>query len=121
MRILLDEYVATDFAVELKRVGFDVAMAREVCPSTPDSQVLSIAVAERRVLVTNDYDFGELVIRLRKPCLGLVIVRDIGLDDPFTFVRLAVRLWQMVDELQGHLTIIESGKTRQRRLVVGDA
>jgi predicted nuclease of predicted toxin-antitoxin system len=71
--------------------------------------------------VTNDYDFGDLVIRLQKPCLGLVIVRSFNLGDPAAFAQLASRLRQRASQLSGHLTIIELDKTRQRRLAVGRA
>jgi predicted nuclease of predicted toxin-antitoxin system len=51
-----------------------------------DSEVLAIAVAEDRVLITNDRDFGELVFRLGLPHRGIILFR---LGDESIAVKVA--------------------------------
>ena len=41
----------------------------------PDRDVLAIARNERRILITNDRDFGELIVRERLPHAGVIFFR----------------------------------------------
>jgi predicted nuclease of predicted toxin-antitoxin system len=76
MRFLLDQ--STDarlipFLAELghaaTRIGADYA------GGIPDVQVLAIASDEGRILITDDRDFGELVIRSGLPHAGVIYLR----------------------------------------------
>ena len=51
--------------------GHDVLSASERDPRTTDADLLALAVKERRILITEDKDFGELVFvrRLPHPCI----------------------------------------------------
>ena len=72
MRFLLDVCAASrrmrDALVEQ---GHDVLSALERSPRATDEELMSLAIAERRILVTEDKDFGELVFvhRLPHPCI----------------------------------------------------
>jgi predicted nuclease of predicted toxin-antitoxin system len=54
--------------------GFDIVRAVDVCPAGDDETVLAEAYARDRILLTEDYDFVELCIRLRMPTRGVIIV-----------------------------------------------
>lgn len=45
----------------LTDLGHDVLSARETAPGASDEALLALANQERRVLVTEDKDFGDLV------------------------------------------------------------
>jgi predicted nuclease of predicted toxin-antitoxin system len=76
MRFLLDENADARLAGHLRGRGHDVtAVARDYPHALPDADVLALAVAEGRVLVTNDLDFGELIVRRRLPHAGVVLLR----------------------------------------------
>lgn len=47
----------------------------EECRGASDEIVLEKAVAEGRVLITNDKDFGEMVFRDRRAHRGIVLLR----------------------------------------------
>ena len=47
----------------------------EVAAGAPDDQVLERALNEKRVLVTEDRDFGELVYARGRPSTGVILVR----------------------------------------------
>ena len=55
----------------LTDLGHDVLSAREIDPRATDETLLALANRERRVLVTEDKDFGELIFvrRLEHPCI----------------------------------------------------
>jgi predicted nuclease of predicted toxin-antitoxin system len=63
LRFLIDRCAGTRIAGRLKALGHDVTEARERTPDPGDEAILAWAAAERRVLVTMDKDFGELVYR----------------------------------------------------------
>ena len=55
----------------LARLGHDVLSAAELDPKASDEALLSMALSEQWVLITEDKDFGELVFvhRLPHPCI----------------------------------------------------
>ena len=72
MRFLLDVCVASrSLHTMLTDLGHDVLSARETAPGASDEALLALANQERRVLVTEDKDFGDLVFvrRLDHPCI----------------------------------------------------
>jgi predicted nuclease of predicted toxin-antitoxin system len=78
VRILADESFELRLVVFLRSLGHDVAViGLDHPPSLPDRDVLAIAVRERRVLITNDRDFGELVFNQRLPHAGVILFRFI--------------------------------------------
>lgn len=75
MRFLADE--SCDFAVvrALRNAGHDVVAVAEISPRADDSDVLKLALAGKRVLLTEDKDFGQLVYASSVPAGGVVLFR----------------------------------------------
>ena len=75
MRFLADENC--DFAAihALREAGHDVALVREQCPGTSDEAVANLARDERRILLTEDKDFGQLVRALSSGDIGVILIR----------------------------------------------
>ncbi len=42
-------------------------------PGATDGEVLALAFDERRIILTEGKDFGELVYRLKKPAHGIIL------------------------------------------------
>jgi len=59
----------------LRTAGHDVAAIAEDLPGTTDDPVLDRAVRERRVLITEDTDFGELVYACFHESRGVILLR----------------------------------------------
>ncbi len=84
MRFLLDENVDTRLALFLRQQGHDAtAIVQDYVRALGDREVLAIAALEQRVLITDDLDFGELVVRERLPHAGVLLFR-LGGADPKT-------------------------------------
>ena len=76
MRFLFDQSADRRLATYLRSLGHAVAVvAVDHPPSLPDEEVLAIAQEERRVLVAEDRDFGELVFRRRLPHAVVIYLR----------------------------------------------
>lgn len=112
MRFLADE--SCDFRVvrALRAAGHDVIAAIEVMPGADDTAVIDIAVRERRIFITEDRDFGQLVYAAAKPTAGIVLLRfpssaRAGL--PASVVNLAAKY---EDKLTDHFIVLEPGRIR---------
>ena len=77
MRYLADECLDGRLIAVLRADGHDVAAVRDRCAGARDADVLALARAERRILLTEDKDFGELALHAADPP-GTVLVRDLG-------------------------------------------
>ena len=75
MRFLIDASVSGDVIQYLRDSGHDVSSIAEISPEAEDNYILAMAVAEQRILITNDKDFGELVFRNRQAHLGVLLFR----------------------------------------------
>ena len=76
MRILADENFPGDAVAALRDQGHDVLWVRADAPGITDREVLSLAQAEGRIVITFDKDFGELAFRFGLPASsGIVLFR----------------------------------------------
>jgi predicted nuclease of predicted toxin-antitoxin system len=83
-----------------------------------DLDVAARASSDDRVLITEDYDFGELVVRHGVRLPGLVILampNEPGLVRKERILELTTRLG---DSLRGQFTIVELKRERLRPLVL---
>ena len=67
MRLLANENFPGRAVEALRSRGHDVTWVRTAFPGASDQQVVAHAVAESRLLLTFDKDFGELTFRLGVP------------------------------------------------------
>ncbi|HET6528297.1 MAG TPA: DUF5615 family PIN-like protein [Balneolaceae bacterium] len=74
MKFLADECCDASLVKELRHAGHNVLYVMEYGPGSTDTEVLEKAFSERRVLITEDKDFGELVYRLKKPVTGVILL-----------------------------------------------
>ena len=63
MRFLIDECLFRQIQEGLRDDEHDVGWVRDVCPGADDDTVLSKALQEGRVLITEHKDFAELTVR----------------------------------------------------------
>jgi predicted nuclease of predicted toxin-antitoxin system len=75
VRFLADE--SCDFGVvrALRAAGHDVSSVAEIARGAKDLQVIRRAQEERRILLTEDKDFGQLVYAGGKGGAGVVLLR----------------------------------------------
>jgi predicted nuclease of predicted toxin-antitoxin system len=79
VRLLADEGVDAPTVARLRADGHDVTYVAELMPGITDEAVLDLANAESRVLLTADKDFGELVFRMGRVTVGVLLLRLAGL------------------------------------------
>jgi predicted nuclease of predicted toxin-antitoxin system len=116
-RLLADENVSRHIVRRLVSAGADVTWVRTVQPGASDEAVLKIACDEGRVLVTEDRDFGELIVRRRLNAVGVVLLELDPLSGDAAAGRVAKVVAEHAEKLVGNLTVIEPGRTRIRPLL----
>jgi len=75
MRFLADE--SCDFAVvrALRGAGYDVMTVRDANPGASDEAVIGLALAQSRILLTEDKDFGRMVFASPAGRAGVILIR----------------------------------------------
>lgn len=116
MKILADENVPAPLVEALRNAGEDVDYIVELSPGITDDEVLDIAREQGRILLTEDKDFGELVFRLKRGLLGVILVRLPEDNWESHWSRLMSVIERYKDMLTGNFTVIEEKKIRFRRL-----
>lgn len=97
-------------AAYLTNLGHDVAtIARDHPQTLSDRQVLATALGEQRILITNDSDFGELVVRFELPHAGVIYFRLEETDIATKIGGLAQVLRDHGGHLQDFFVVTERG------------
>jgi len=115
MRFLLDQNADRRFAPYLRRLGHEVTVVSlDYPPGLPDREIVAIAVREARMIITNDPNFGELVVRHGQPHAGILYFRVRQVDYPTKQDRLAFVLAYHAEELD-QLLVVTLRTVRVRR------
>jgi predicted nuclease of predicted toxin-antitoxin system len=112
MNFVADESCAGPVIRALREAGHDVVAIAEVAKGASDEEVLNRALNEKRVVITEDRDFGELVYARGRPSTGVILVRfhsRARRAKPDTVVGAVAKLGA---RLQDAFTVIEPGRVR---------
>ncbi len=75
MRFLVDECTGPRVADWLRKNGHEVFSIYDEARGMSDEKIIAKAYEEKYILLTNDKDFGELVIRQKKQHKGVILLR----------------------------------------------
>ncbi len=116
MRILANENVASEAIEQLRESGHDVAWVRTDSPGAVDAEVLRRAVAEERLLITFDKDFGQLVFsRGRAAAHGVVLFR-ITTPSPNVVAQKVSHALASRSDWAGHFSVVDDRRVRMTPL-----
>jgi predicted nuclease of predicted toxin-antitoxin system len=113
VKLLLDSCVWGGALTRLRAAGHDVVWSGEWQADPGDEEILARALAEGRVLVTLDKDFGELAVVRELPHAG--IVRLVGLS-AVQQAEVTLRVLQLhgADLAASAIVTAEAGRLRVR-------
>jgi predicted nuclease of predicted toxin-antitoxin system len=116
LRFLANENVARDAIVALRERGHDVVWIRTDSPGSNDRDVLDRSVAERRILLTFDKDFGELAFHAHLPAeCGVILFRLNALSSALLSAAVVTAIESRAD-WAGHFAVVEEHRIRMRSL-----
>lgn len=116
MRFLADECCDAGLVEGLRLAGHDVLYAIEAMPGAGDAAVLERAHGEGRLLLTEDKDFGELVVRLQRPVRGVILLRFAVREEALKAPRLLELIGRHGERLPGAFVVLEADRVRRRPL-----
>ena len=116
MRLIGDESVEAPVIERLCAAGHDVVSIAEACPGAPDERVLALAEDHGAILITNDKDFAHLAFLQQLAREGIVLVRLTRARSAAKATRLVAVVSEFGDRLRRHMTVIEAGGVRRRKL-----
>lgn len=96
----------------LSEKAYDVKWVPDFNCKILDEELLSLARREKRILITNDKDFGELIFLQRKLSVGIILIRVKGqrAEDKLNLIKKL--LAKHKDRLLEHFVIISEDKFR---------
>jgi len=116
MKFLANENVAGDAVIALREKGHDVAWTRTDAPGSKDEDVLARAIAEQRILITFDKDFGELAFHAHLPAICGIILFRIPSPSSVVVANAIVAAIESRSDWAGHFSVIDENKIRMRQL-----
>lgn len=116
MKFLLDECCSAQLVKKLRKSGHDILFVTEKFPGATDRQVLQTAYSENRILITEDKDFGELIFRLKKQVVGIILLRFTTEEREQMWPNLRELLALKQSELKGKFVVVDAEKYRIRSL-----
>ena len=116
LKFLADESCDFAFARVLRQVGYDVTAIVEFMPGATDLKVLETAYEERRILLTEDKDFGEWVFAHERATVGILLVRyPANMRSQMTQAMVEL-VREHGTELRNHYVVLEPGRARIRTI-----
>lgn len=116
MKFLVDENVGLTIVKYLREQGFDVKFVSEIFPSKDDVFLMRNAYEEKRVIITNDKDFGYLIFKSNLPALAIILLR---FDDesPMLKIEAIKTILNLPEEkVFDHFIVASENKIRIRPL-----
>lgn len=115
MRFLVDECTGPAVAAWLRGEGHDVFSVYDEAAGIDDATVIQKATDEKRILITNDKDFGEKVYREGHSHYGVVFLRLENERSAVKIETLRLLLQTYSDQLPGQFIVVTETKVRFAR------
>jgi predicted nuclease of predicted toxin-antitoxin system len=112
IKFLADVNVEKPIVDFLAEKGYDIKWIQDYDCAMSDEALLQTANDEKRLLLTNDKDFGELVFLQKKLSSGVVLIRVKGQDTALKVSLVKKLLECRSDRLRNHFTVITRKKIR---------
>src|SRR5580698_5171617 len=112
MNFLADESCGGPVIRALRQTGHDVVAIAEVARGATDDQVLERALKEKRVLITEDRDFGELVYARGRSSAGVILVRFPSGARRAKSATVIEAVSRLGSRLRDAFTVVEPGRVR---------
>jgi predicted nuclease of predicted toxin-antitoxin system len=113
LKFLLDVHISNRIAAKLRENGHDVVRVADIDREMQDHQIMSLAAAEQRIVITEDSDFSELIFAHDiQPPAALIYIRCHAFDQP----QMPEAILAAVNDarLSGHIVVVTPETLRFR-------
>jgi len=112
MKLVADESCDFSVVTGLRGAGHDVVAICEKMIGVSDEVVIALASSEKRLLLTEDKDFGQLVFAAAKENSGVVLVRYPTTVRSSLTADVLKLLADRGQALYGSFTVIQPGRAK---------
>ena len=116
LKFLVDVGVGEKVEEYLLEKRYDIKAVRSLDQRMPDQEIIRLAALEKRIVITMDKDFGELVYHSGMDHCGILLLR---LEDATGSEKqqvIAQILAKYVDNMKNHFCVYQNKKFRFRKL-----
>ena len=115
MKFLIDVGVSKKVELWLQNHGYDIKSIRAINPRMSDKEILKMAASEKRMVITMDKDFGELVYNSGLPHGGVLLLRleEAQSDEKVKIIDRILERYS--DKLSDNFCVFKDGKLRIRK------
>jgi len=116
MKFLANENFPLKSIIDLRSAGYDVVAVIEETPGVEDEEILKQANKEKRIILTFDRDYGELIYKKKLPMpKGVIYLRFLpsSPEEPAEYVLQLIKKISLDDKF----TVVERERIRQRALL----
>jgi len=117
INFLADE--SCDFTVvrSLRAAGYDVVSIAESFASASDLKVLKMSVEEKRLLLTEDKDFGDWIFAHGEEMSGVLLIRFPANMRSGLGQAVSILVAKHGSDLMKSFTVLEPGRARIRKVI----
>ncbi|RMG72661.1 MAG: hypothetical protein D6710_04425 [Nitrospirae bacterium] len=115
LRFLADVNIEKQLIDFLRNSGYNVKCISEIDCQMEDEELLSLSNREKRIILTNDKDFGELIFYQQKATSGIILIRIKGQVVHEKLKMLKELLKNHKEDIKGNLILISKNKIRIRQ------
>lgn len=112
VRFLVDECTGPGVARWLRELGYDAVSVFDEARGIDDAEVLAWAFRERRVLISNDKDFGDRVFRDAREHCGVLLLRLADERTPAKIAAIERALSTVGEALVGSFVVVSDRAIR---------
>ena len=116
LKFLVDVGVGAKVEEYLIDNNYDIKTVRSIDQRMPDQEIIRLAALEKRIIITMDKDFGELVYHSGYDHCGILLLR---LEDATGSEKqqvIAQVLSNYAENLKNHFCVYQSKKFRFRKI-----
>ena len=116
MKFLVDVGVGKKVEEYLSENRYDMKAVRSLDQRMPDQEIIRLAALEKRIVITMDKDFGELVYHSGMDHCGILLLR---LEDATGSEKQQVIekiITKYADNIENHFCVYQNKKFRFRKL-----
>lgn len=115
-KFLADVNIEKSLVDFLREQSFDVIWIPNYNCNLSDEDLLKFANKEKRILITNDKDFGELIFQQRKLSEGIILIRVKGqeVDKKLRSLKKLIRFYKA--KIRNNFIVITDRRIRIRNL-----
>jgi predicted nuclease of predicted toxin-antitoxin system len=118
VRLVADENCDFSVVVDLRLAGYNVVSISELMAGADDETVIDFARSERRLLVTEDKDFGQLVFAAAKENSGVILIRYPASARSALTGAVLKLLSDNGKNLYSRFAVLEPGRVRLTQLMI---